>query len=390
MPFYVKRITSEDELAHKDDERENHKYVARVKITKISPSNKNNYRYFYSNEAYQAYLKSRKESDTQNSDKSNLSSLLTENNFFKNVKEKLSKVSKNIKTDLKELISKGKDAVEKAVKKIQNIKDISEENVKKGKRVVDEIITDKANQKVTVKFDESKNKDEKNKRDTELVVDTSREDRIRDDWKNDDTMKVRATPKRTSENSKFMDLNIKTEELPPLADQRLTNPNYDPTNYAYSYNCSYCTTAYDMRRRGYDVEAAPIKKTDDTPTYREVTSWYEGAVLRTSRDLIDDYNLKTNSSGQVKVSDVTKAMEREMVNYGEGARGHLCLAWSNGGGHDVIWEVEHGKVVIRDCQINKTGDLYDYLQRCRNANYFRSDNLEFSDEARRVVVNRKQ
>ena len=82
-------------------------------------------------------------------------------------------------------------------------------------------------------------------------------------------------------------------------------------------------------------------------------------------------------------------MEENLKQYGEGARGHLGLYWKMGGGHDVIWEVENGEVVIRDCQINQVVELEDYLSRSSSYDYVRTDNLEPTEDILRTVRNRK-
>ena len=38
------------------------------------------------------------------------------------------------------------------------------------------------------------------------------------------------------------------------------NPNFDRTKPPYSENCTGVVQAYELRRRGFDVEAAPLEK----------------------------------------------------------------------------------------------------------------------------------
>jgi hypothetical protein len=89
------------------------------------------------------------------------------------------------------------------------------------------------------------------------------------------------------------------------------------------------------------------------------------------------------------VWDMTQAMEKDMLSQGEGARGHLCLYWAQGGGHDVIWEVENGNVVVRDCQTNTKLDLIDYTQYCSSFGYIRTDNLTPNEKCLDYVRNRE-
>lgn len=50
------------------------------------------------------------------------------------------------------------------------------------------------------------------------------------------------------------------------ADGEKVNPNYDKKNsdeLGYRHNCQTCTMAYELRRRGFDVEAMPNPKLSD-------------------------------------------------------------------------------------------------------------------------------
>lgn len=208
----------------------------------------------------------------------------------------------------------------------------------------------------------------------------------------------------------FPDLDQKLREYSEAEDQALVNPNYDPDAYTealiayangdmdaiveynkenYEYNCSYCTATYDLRRRGYDVEAMPIDLyNDDITNNTEILSWYEDAELVTGSDIMRISQSQIDSQkplSERQVEDFIESLEEQE----DGSYGHLFLYWANnGGGHDVIWEIENGEAIVRDCQTNQTLDPREYLENCCYAEYFRSDNLELADEIRRVVKNR--
>lgn len=168
--------------------------------------------------------------------------------------------------------------------------------------------------------------------------------------------------------------------------QAAVNPDYKFYTYDYSQNCTFCTAAYDLRKRGYDVEANPIS-VPEAYTLDSICSWYKGAEPRSeatvkamASTVIDNGAYDNNRS---------KILSNSLEKNGEGARGHLCLEWSNGGGHDIVWEVENGKVVYRDCQLNTVVNIDDYLDRTGNYHYVRTDHLEMTDDILRTVRNRK-
>lgn len=188
---------------------------------------------------------------------------------------------------------------------------------------------------------------------------------------------------------RFPDLNLKTEEFTKDEDQAAINPDYDEDNYGTSMNCTYCTAAYDLRQRGYDVEAMEIVETDDPTTMNEVASWYEGAEWNYGSLIVNDPSNAYDYMSSLSDSEIDTIVD-SLEEYEDGSYGHMMLWWSGGyGGHDVVWEVENGEVKFRDCQTNEVVDPKDYLELCYDCDYFRADNLELADEIERVVRNRR-
>ena len=146
--------------------------------------------------------------------------------------------------------------------------------------------------------------------------------------------------------------------------------------YGYSNNCAYCTLAYDMRQRGYDVEAS-AKSQSTLNTEDVIESWYEGGEF-THTDTVDPKDLE---------QDILKTNS-------EGARGQFCMYFEGGGGHSVSYEVKNGEVLIRDCQLNQEWKLKDYpcLDYLRSDDplmYMRTDNLKPTKKALVGVKNKK-
>lgn len=190
----------------------------------------------------------------------------------------------------------------------------------------------------------------------------------------------------------------------------------DPINRNYGghpgtkTNCMRCTMAYEMRRRGYDVES--------TLSWGELTS----EQTSTARNLIMDPNFKPAAARTVKsfsdfvgpghsttvindshawgnktislVKDgihddaIGKAKDvlDSIVKEGPGARGELGISWGAFvGGHSVAWEVmKDGTPVVID---NQSGKIYDTAEKLKQlmgpaaeAGYTRLDNVELNKE----------
>ena len=170
-------------------------------------------------------------------------------------------------------------------------------------------------------------------------------------------------------------LKRKTGVMTPKDDMAACNRQYSKGG-VYKNNCISCALAYDMRRRGYDVEAMPIDTTSAINGSLPVQlGFYKGEKLDTFEVPKDLYA-------------ATKQFSNQILKYGDGSRGMLRIRWKNGDGHAAVWEVDDGSVVIRDPQNNTIVDLSDYMSRAKTFYYFRTDNLELTNKASRFVQNR--
>lgn len=188
-------------------------------------------------------------------------------------------------------------------------------------------------------------------------------------------------------------LPVKTETFTHDEDMAAINPKYNGISTqlnSYTLNCAYCTAAYDLRLRGYDVEAdSKAVQFDDPTTNSEIMSWYDGAELETLWGSIEEYDPKAYERGDIDAEGAAECLEKDLISHGEGARGHLLIDWAGGGGHDVIWEIENNEVVIRDCQTNDKLEVIDYLQYASNMYYFRTDNIQPNEKILETVRSRK-
>jgi len=100
-------------------------------------------------------------------------------------------------------------------------------------------------------------------------------------------------------------------------------------------NCMYCTTAFDLNRRGYKVAA----------NHR-----LSGGNLEQLLDMYDFYNDDAIMNYNSTYGNVNKFLKR-FSDYDNGARGNMIVSWKTGGGHSMAWEVVNGNLQIIDNQI---------------------------------------
>lgn len=122
-------------------------------------------------------------------------------------------------------------------------------------------------------------------------------------------------------------------------------------------NCMLCTTALDLKRRGYDVKAGKVKEGFYAA---DIKKWYTEDKIKPELG---------------KYSDVIEKLKKEP----EGSYGNFMVYWASGGGHSMFYHIENGKPVIYDAQSNKK---YSLLTISLHANkvlpgtcYIRTDNL---------------
>lgn len=170
------------------------------------------------------------------------------------------------------------------------------------------------------------------------------------------------------------------------------NPGHKKAGDYRGINCIYCTLATELRTRGYDVQAKDIPSVDnrntlattfglDRPTKTEsfsisVSPDYKGSeyngakkegsktvVTRTLtntdhiKDLVPaaydpDIEIREDGSMKMNAYKVTRDMTKELESsFPPGARGNLSIYWNGGGGHSEFWEIDDkGKLHIYDTQ----------------------------------------
>lgn len=150
-----------------------------------------------------------------------------------------------------------------------------------------------------------------------------------------------------------------------------TNPLWgergpDGNTTAYTHNCQRCTFAYEMRTRGYDVEATDKKRGADA-----VASGWMSAFEGMNYEKV----------GARRKTQITSKVEEKMSEYGAGSRAIVYVAWDGGSAHvfNVAWD--GSKLTSVDAQTNRRDVLDDYASRCKPSKTMiaRVDNLSPSE-----------
>lgn len=149
------------------------------------------------------------------------------------------------------------------------------------------------------------------------------------------------------------------EQVKKLKDSGKVSQKIVGDTQAYDMNCMNCTTAYELRRRGYDVEAGAWRASNTQ--YASLENWYEGVKVKEVK----------------KTNNLIKAIQSDNP---PGSRGNLMVQWSNGGGHSMAYEVDSkGKVHILDPQTNSVVDEDKLPDLISSAHYARTDNLKLKE-----------
>lgn len=155
-------------------------------------------------------------------------------------------------------------------------------------------------------------------------------------------------------------------------DLRATNPNYH-TGPEYQTNCTNAVTTFELRRRGYNVQAAPST---------------EEMLRQGGRDLAEVYRSWGHAAPTTRdgVSNLTHSQMLERASsFGEGARGGITIVWKDSGAaHSFSWEIQNGQPVFFDAQSGKSlGDGSAYLKDAKErVHIFRMDDLPVTDSLR--------
>ena len=152
------------------------------------------------------------------------------------------------------------------------------------------------------------------------------------------------------------------------------NPFYDSRKGAqgdFTENCQRCVTAYELRRRGYDVVALPTYSGDKLPSGNK----WQGAFQKAKTIDVGSTNPKTAQAN----------LEAKMKEFGSGSRGIVKIP-----GHVFNVENVGGKVRYVDTQTNtiyNSNNVFSRLgKNAKSVQLVRTDNLRISERAKKSVT----
>lgn len=157
-------------------------------------------------------------------------------------------------------------------------------------------------------------------------------------------------------------------------DAMATNPNFKPNDPLWGKNCQRCVSAYEARRRGYDVTALPrvVDGSDRLQYMRDPKGWPQ--VYKDPELIKCASNSGIGTMGKV---------ESKMAAWGDGARAIVRVQWQDkygGGGHVFVAEQVNGRTVFIDPQ-SGTMDCSSHFALVKKNQTFvmRVDDREFTD-----------
>lgn len=181
---------------------------------------------------------------------------------------------------------------------------------------------------------------------------------------------------------------------------RKVNPNYDSrldAQEAYTSNCQRCIVAYEMQRRGYDVEALPTYADDNLPqiAYRytnkegkqELIGRWQGAFKNAK-----GVNVGASGNNAASEKKTYDNIVKEMTKYGNGSRAVVQILYRNGGGHVFNVENVNGQISFVEAQTGRTKDIWRTLKSVNTdtVRLVRTDNLKVSGRINRFVLKRNK
>lgn len=162
---------------------------------------------------------------------------------------------------------------------------------------------------------------------------------------------------------------VKTEKLSPEEDIKRVNPQFNDLDAGTKNNCVLCSVTYELRKRGYDVQA---NRADEGYGMSDLSRWYKDVTVTPLHNSLNDEGKVIDSHR------IEEDFEYRVKQQGEGASGILWVEWNkNGSAHAMHYEYRDGKIYINDPQ---TGTIYDnphkVLKMTSGASIIRLDDKE--------------
>lgn len=170
---------------------------------------------------------------------------------------------------------------------------------------------------------------------------------------------------------------IKAPSTPKTQAQSLAMTNKDNyyKEYGYRINCQRCVWAYEMNRRGYNVEALP--NNDNLGRYGAWHSIAESGldIKYAASDPFARGNTNKKNEANIK---------KQMAEWGDGSRAGVILARRGHSGHVFNVEYKAGKITVYEAQTGEThSSLAKYLSEQKAVpgyvQFFRTDTVKFKE-----------
>ena len=177
-------------------------------------------------------------------------------------------------------------------------------------------------------------------------------------------------------------LKKKQKDMTERQDLSFVNPGFQKFGKNTKNNCMLCTTAYDLRRRGFDVTAGLAKKGFGV---NDLLSWYpKGKINRINlfKDKTKNGPAVLEMLNPLAKRNYIKEVEKQLISSGENSRGNIMVRWDGlaFAGHSMIYEVNNGKVKIMDGQTNRIySNIFDSPLagvQLNSVSFMRFDNVE--------------
>lgn len=370
-------------LRHAD--KRDHKYIAKIKRSN------GKFRYFYDNDEYQRYLRGQK-------------AVNHIKNIFNSAGNAIAKAAKSVKKASQSTISN----IDKVLDKVKSvkIKDIATDRIEQGKAFVSEIC--KGNERphkyiAKVKLANGKYRYFYKQSEYDAYLMRAKYQESEPDFmKNVPELDSDTYPTREEH---MADINEELAKLEQWGEEQQakgvtkldeTNPEHVAMTEEYikrSMNCMYCTTAYELRQRGYDVQAADYIDETYNGNFGTYDDWYENPELNYVDTMggTTNVNKYVDGNGQIDEQkmvndgvyasergysgeDIRKALEKKNP---PNSRGNICVSWKGGGGHSMAYETDaNGKATIIDCQTNEYVNFDKLAQSSTDVYFVRTDHLE--------------
>lgn len=175
-------------------------------------------------------------------------------------------------------------------------------------------------------------------------------------------------------------------KIPPQLALSGTNPNYAKAR-EYQINCQRCVPTYEMRRRGYDVEALGnlrgSMKLGNLEKMKELWSLEDKDILRNYIEIKRGENITIKDADFGNVLDFIEDSDI-------GSRFQISWWWSKDrSGHTVIAENTRKGAIFIDPQIGKTFTAEQFWRLDKNKRkmfLFRIDNRKINEDMLKLIM----